>query len=59
MNIDFRTLLILWLILSVIFWAIPFLTHHWRGPMVWWVVLCVLYWAIPAAGWVATRKLRH
>ena len=39
MNIDFLTLLILWLILSLIFWARPFFTHHWRGPLVWWVVL--------------------
>jgi hypothetical protein len=59
MNIDFTTLLKLWLILSIIFWARPFFTHHWRGPLVWWVVLCVVYWAIPVAGWVATRYLRR
>ena len=59
MNVDFRTLLFLWLILSLIFWVIPFFTHQWRGPLVWWVILCVVYWAIPVAGWVVTRKLSH
>ena len=59
MNVDFRTLLFLWLILSIIFWAIPFFNHHWRGPLVWWVVLCIVYWAIPVAMRVVTRKLPH
>jgi len=59
MNISFPNLLILWLTLSLIFWAKPFFTHHWHGALVWWVVLCVLYWAIPVAGWIATRKLPH
>jgi hypothetical protein len=60
MNIGFTDLLILWVTLSLIFWAIAFFTHHWRGPLVWWWVgLCVLYWAIPVAVWVATRKLPH
>jgi hypothetical protein len=59
MNVSFPTLLILWLILSLIFWGVPFFTHLWRGSLVWWVVLCVLYWAIPVAGWIATRKLPH
>ena len=57
MNIGFRALFVVWLLVSAAFLIRPIFTHHWRLPLIWWLVVTVAFWAIPVAGWVAARNL--